>query len=264
MLRVMTWNIRTGGEDRGDPQRLERVVEVVREQRPDLLALQELRNFRRAGRLERFAEAVGLRPYLARSSFGQPVAVLVRPPGRAVVAAPVRRPFHHAAQRVVVPTDAGDLTVIGTHLHPFSGGRRRREAGWLAAAVRAAGERVLLMGDLNSLDPWTDHAERVGSLAPRYRGRHLDGGRVDTRAVARLHDEAGLQDLYLTAGPPGEGCTVPTSHGGAEFTAMRLDYLLGTPAVAASTRFCGVLRGGRAESASDHYPVSAELDLNFA
>ena len=111
---------------------------MVREQRPDLLALQELRGFRRAGRMDRFAEAVGMRPYLARSSFGQPVAVLVRPPGRAAVAAPVRRPFHHAAQRVVVPTDAGDADGdrAPTCTRSQAGGVAARRAGWPRRSAR--------------------------------------------------------------------------------------------------------------------------------
>lgn len=45
MLRVMTWNIRTGGRDSGGADRRDRLVRVVAEQRPDVLALQELRDF---------------------------------------------------------------------------------------------------------------------------------------------------------------------------------------------------------------------------
>lgn len=264
MLRVMTYNIRTGGRDGPDPSRLDRIVEVIAEQRPDLLALQELRDFRRDGRMAAVAGALGMRAYLAREWFGQPVAVLVRPPGRVLRAAPVRRPFHHAAQRVVVATDAGPLTVIGTHLQPYAGGRRLREAGWLAAASRMNG-LGLLMGDLNTLDPWVGHDERVRRLPAEYRRRHLrpGGSTVDTRAVAAL-DRAGYVDLFRLVGA-GAPETAPTRHlGGAEFAGMRLDYVLATPAAAGLARRCVVVRGGTADRASDHYPVLAELDLGFA
>ncbi|MEH1012956.1 endonuclease/exonuclease/phosphatase family protein [Micromonospora sp. CPCC 206060] len=270
----MTWNIRNGGQDRtaggravrpgDDPARLAGVVEVVDGYRPDILAVQELRGFRRDDRMARFAAAVGMRPYLAREWFGQPVAVLVRPPGRVVGAGPLRRPFHHAAQQVVVPTSAGPLRVLAAHLHPYSGTRRLVEARWLAAACRGGPDRqVLLMGDLNTLDPWTDHAGRLDRLPAAYRGRHLRrDSTVDTRAVALL-DRAGLVDLYRHAGQ-GDPETAPTRHGGgAEFSGMRLDYLFGSPALAARTRVCQVLRGGAAEWASDHYPVVAELDLDL-
>ncbi|MEV4727932.1 endonuclease/exonuclease/phosphatase family protein, partial [Micromonospora humida] len=143
------------------------------------------------------------------------------------------------------------------------------EAGWLAAAVRRApGELALLAGDLNTLDPGTDHTERVARLPVAYRRRHLrrDGRTVDTRAVARLL-AAGLVDLWThaAAGSVEAGLTAPTRHGGGvEFSGMRLDYLLGTPALAARLRDAHVVRGGDTEYASDHYPVVAELDLDPA
>ncbi|RQX59767.1 endonuclease, partial [Micromonospora chalcea] len=176
----------------------------------------------------------------------------------------VRRPFHHAAARVQVATGAGPLTVLSTHLYPYSGGRRRMEADWLAAALRrTGGELALLAGDLNTLEPTVDHTARLAGLATPYRRRHLrrDGRTVDTRAVARLLD-AGLVDLWPRSGgdEPG-GRTVPTRHGGAEFAGMRLDYLLATPALADRVRAVRVVRDGDADSASDHYPVLAEVDL---
>nr|WP_204036911.1 endonuclease/exonuclease/phosphatase family protein [Micromonospora qiuiae] len=254
MLRVMTWNIRTGGRDTGGPDRRDRIAQVIAGQRPDVLALQELRDLD----VSAFAARLGMRPYLARSWFGQPVAVLVRPPWQVLSAAPVRRPLHHAAQRVVLATGAGALTVIATHLHPYSGTRRLVEAGWAAAALRPAHDNLaLLAGDLNTLDPYADHAERVARLPAAYRRRHLrrDGRTVETRAVARLL-AAGLVDLGATA-----GSTAPTRHGGTEFSDMRLDYLLATPALAAHRTDVHVLRDPHTHHASDHYPLLADFTL---
>ncbi|MBE1488592.1 endonuclease/exonuclease/phosphatase family protein [Plantactinospora soyae] len=270
---MMTYNIKNGGLDGTDPSRLDRILEVVAEQRPDVLALQELRGLRRNHRrLDSVARRLGMRPYLAGGWFGQPVAVLVRPPGRVDLARPVPRPFHHGAQRVVLETDRGPLTVLSTHLDPYSGRRRLREAGWLVAGARRAGpdrrplpERlVLLMGDLNSLDPWSRHDERIARLRPEYRGRHLlpDGTTVDTRTIAAL-DRAGFLDLFRRPGLAVRD-TVPTSQGGgAEFSGMRLDYLLATPPLARLAGPCRVVTGGTAESASDHYPLVADFDLSF-
>ncbi|MGC3860503.1 endonuclease/exonuclease/phosphatase family protein [Micromonospora chersina] len=263
MLRVMTWNIRTGGRDRDGTDRRDRIVAVVAAQRPDLLALQELRGLDRGGGLADLAERTGMVPHLARSCFGQAVAVLVRPPLRVLRSGRVRRPFHHATALVQVATGAGPLTVFSTHLNPYSGGRRRMEADWLAVAVRrTGGELALLAGDLNTLEPAVDHTARLAGLGALYRRRHLRrDGRTDTRAVARLRD-AGLVDLWPhTGGGEPDGLTVPTRHGGAEFAGMRLDYLLATPALAATARAVRVVRGGDADSASDHYPVVADLAL---
>jgi exodeoxyribonuclease III len=256
-LRFMTWNVKTGGSG----GRLGALVSLIERERPDILALQELRDFQRHGgrRMREVAEAVGMTPFLAPSVFGQAVAVLVRPPLRIVSWSAVRWRLHHAAASVVVPTTAGQLTVVSTHLNPFSPYRRMREARWLAARHRPAQGPVLLAGDLNSLDPGTDHRERLARLPERYARRHRGpDGDPDTRAIAAFAAE-GFVDLGA-----GGDFTVPTTRGGGqEFSdaGMRLDYLMASPSIAALAGPPQVVRGGEAEFASDHYPLAVELEL---
>jgi exodeoxyribonuclease-3 len=254
-MRIVTWNLLVGGRDR-----LDAILTVLRREQPDVLTLQELRGWR-GGRLANVAAALGMAAHLAPSVFGQPVAVLVRPPLRIVRRRSVTWRLHHAAAEVTVPTPAGPLTVVSTHLNPFSPYRRMREAVWLAARLRPRRGLALLAGDLNGLDPAGDHTAAVAGLAPRYRRRHLGPeGKVDTRAVAAF-ERAGLHDLWQLAGH-GDGRTVPTTGvGGEEFGAMRLDYLLASADLSERVRQVQVLRGGECEYASDHYPVRADLDL---
>jgi exodeoxyribonuclease-3 len=268
-VRLITWNIRTGGSG----GRLDAVVTLLRRERPDILALQELRGFP-GRRMSQVAGALGMTPFLAPSAFGQAVAVLVRPPLRIVDWSGVRWRLHHAAAAVRVPTAVGQLTVVSAHLHPLSPYRRLREARFLAARHRPAKGPVLIAGDLNALDPGTDHTRRLAALSGPYRRRHLAAdGTADTRAIAAF-EAAGFVDLWPKAvsygeaelEPPGVdvGFTVPTSRGGGEeFSAagMRLDYLLASPSVAAHARHLRVLRGAEAEYASDHYPLAVDLDL---
>jgi len=258
MVRFLTWNVRTGGSG----GRLDALVTLLRRERPDILALQELRGFR-GRRMRQVAGALGMTPFLASSVFGQPVAVLVRPPLRIVGWSGVRWRLHHAAAAVWVPTTAGQLTVVSTHLNPFSPYRRLREARFLAARHRPARGPVLLAGDLNALDPGTDHTARLAALSGPYARRHLAAdGTADTRAIAAFRD-AGFVDLWPASGE-GSGLTVPTTQGGGhEFSAagMRLDYLMASPSVAARATHARVLRGAEAEYASDHYPLMVDLDL---
>src|SRR5689334_18003905 len=102
-LRFLTWNIKTGGTGR-----LDAIATVIRREQPDVLALQELRNFDRNNGwvMSELAEAVGMMPHLARSFLGQPVAVLVRPPLRIIDRAEVRWRLHHAAAVLTVETTA--------------------------------------------------------------------------------------------------------------------------------------------------------------
>jgi exodeoxyribonuclease III len=260
MLTFMTYNIRNGGRDR-----LDAILGVIQEQRPDVLALQELAQLYRGPRrlLARIEAATGMRAHLARSLFGQAVAVLVRPSGAIVSVGRVRRPMHHAAALVTVETRAGRLTVVSTHLHATAPGRRLREARRVAARLaRYLPDRpTVLMGDLNTLDPRADPAGAVATVEPRYRRRHLTRGRVDTRAVQALI-EAGFVDLCHPAGT-GVPASVPTKLGGPEFPVGRLDYILATEPVAALTRDWHVVRDGDSDTASDHYPVVATVELDF-
>jgi exodeoxyribonuclease-3 len=257
-MRFLTWNIRTGGGDR-----LDAIARVIGREFPDVVALQELRGFDAHGhrRMRDLADAVGMVAQLAPSLFGQPVAVLVRPPARITATGAVRLWLHHAAAVAVVPTDHGPLTVISTHLNPVSPDRRLREARRLAARYAAADRLVILAGDLNALDPWTDHTDRLARLPEVHRRRHRRrDGSVDTRTIAAL-DVSGFSDLWRIAGT-GDELTAPTTQGGgAEFSGMRLDYVLASPPTARLARALRVVRGDEAEYASDHYPVVADLDL---
>jgi exodeoxyribonuclease-3 len=257
-LRVMTWNIKTGGAGRFGP-----IASVIDRERPHILALQELHGFDSGGgqRMAALADAVEMTPHLARSAFGQPVAVLVRPPLRITGRATVRWRLHHAAAAALVPTARGPLTVVSTHLNPFSPYRRMREARWLAARYGSRRRLVVLAGDLNALDPGTDHTDEMARLRPLYRRRHTDpGGDIDTRAIAAFA-AAGFADLWPRVGT-GDGRTAPTSEGGgAEFSGMRLDYVLATAPAAGLATAGHVARGGATEHASDHYPVVVDFDL---
>jgi endonuclease/exonuclease/phosphatase family metal-dependent hydrolase len=279
----MTYNLRFGGGER-----LAAIADVIAARNPDVVALQELGRpaDRRDGAspMRRLAAALGMRGYAGRWGplpFGQPVGVLVRPDLRVLSAGPVRGPFHHGAVRVTVDTDPGPLTVLSAHLCPYSGTGRLCEArrlGRLADGRAGAARPVLLLGDLNSLDPWTDPADlaaTVARLPARYRLRHLRrDGRVDTRAVAALA-RAGFTDLFRAVGT-GQARTAPTGYAGKEFSdgqvsggqvsggqvsGMRLDYALGNGPLAGLARDCRVVTGGAAHTASDHYPVAVTLDL---
>lgn len=257
-MKFMTWNIKTGGGTR-----LSAIVAVLHRERPDLLALQELRDFQRddARRMREVADALGMTAHLAPSVFGQPVAILARPPLELSRAKSIRWQLHHAAAVATVGTGRGQLTVVSAHLNPFSPYRRLREARWLSARYASRKKLVVLAGDLNSLDPGTDHTRELAELRGVYRNRHrAPDGTADTRAMTAFA-EAGLTDLWPVAGS-GDGRTAPTTQGGgAEFSGMRLDYILASAPLAARAHDMRVVRGDETEFASDHYPVTATLDL---
>lgn len=210
---------------------------MINRERPDVLAVQELRGFPRS----EFEAATGLIGHVAPSIFGQPVGVFWRPSLTVTRRRSFRWQLHHAASAVTLRSDGESLTVVSVHLNPYAPERRRREAVWLTARLAHRGPLVLA-GDLNSLSV-------PGPLPPGYRRRHLGpDGEIDTRAMAAF--ATGFSDAGRDAGD-----TVPTALHGAEFAPMRLDYVLLAGGLhAASAR---VVRDD--PSASDHYPVVVSL-----
>jgi exonuclease III len=86
---------------------------------------------------------------------------------------------------------------------------------------------------------------------------------VDTRAVATLAN-AGFVDLFRRAWAGKKDYTAPTRYGGGdEFSQMRVDYILATEPLARLAKQCYVSEATECETASDHYPVVAELDLEL-
>jgi exodeoxyribonuclease-3 len=145
--------------------------------------------------------------------------------------------------------------VVSAHLFPYRGRVRAVEARWLAGFLPSQGAGVLL-GDLNTLDPWSDHSAALSELPAQYRRRHLDGRRADVRATALLA-RRGLVDVFHRCGTGPEWTVPTTGGGGAEFPRVRLDYVWATPAVAGRFTGCCVVTGSEAEAASDHYPLVA-------
>jgi exodeoxyribonuclease-3 len=256
----MTYNILDGGLTLGG--RLDRVIQVVRQAKPDLLVLNECNGFDADGyrTLYRLEADLAMRGLIAQARSGFHVTVFVRNM-RVVECHPMTDWFHHAALRAKLVYAGGELTLLGTHLCPFSAEARVREAQYLASYVRE--EQVILMGDLNAISPRDQARATVDRMTPHRRSRQLLAGTdvVDTRALAVL-ESAGLVDLWRRQHPEKSGFTLPTPL--VERTPqpiLRFDYILATPKLAGAVRSIRVVENDTTRSTSDHFPVVADLAL---
>jgi exodeoxyribonuclease-3 len=266
-MRVLTWNILNGGADARGPGRLDRILSVIGEQRPDIAVLQEAKHFELDGHRPVFLmeNTLGMRGVLAEAQTHQHVLLLIRKDIELLDCHVDSRSFHHALVRVRLRLAEGtELRVLGTHLCPHGALNRLLEAQRLTNYARAE-EFVLLMGDLNSVDHHGRYANAVAALPAHYRARYvLPGTRdePDTRVTATL-EAAGFVDVPHTFGQGADRPTAPTelTSAGGEFDGMRVDYIY------ASERLAGLVTGARVlmtdttATASDHYPVVAEFAL---
>ena len=221
----MTYNIRGGwGMDGG--WSTERIGEVVLEQAPDILCLQEVhqrlpqsRFVDQPGRLQK---ALGLpvvfQPNLRLGVGAYGLAIVSRYPVNAVqnhLLPSVRE--QRGALEVNLTTPAGPLTVFCTHWG-LNGAERERQAARLAELVQAVSGPVLVCGDFNE-----------GPTAP---------GVSALRARTLLADADADKDRL----------TYP-----ADAPAARIDYVLYSPELALQEAF------PVNSLASDHLPLIADF-----
>jgi exodeoxyribonuclease-3 len=260
-MRLMTYNILTGGSDGADGGRLDRVVEVIRGVAPDVLVLNECNGFERNGlrTLYRLEGQLGMRAVLARAQTGFHVALFLRR-GRLLETHCLSREVHHAVLAATLDVGGVALKVIGAHLCPFGGDARLLEVQHLLRFLRE--EHVFIMGDLNALSPHDASRHDPSRWLPRRRARHVLAepfGKLDTRAISAL-EGAELVDVLRARG--NDAPTVLTQLGeDRENYQARIDYVFATAAAAERVRRAERVDGALVETASDHYPLFVDVDL---
>ncbi|MFI1382947.1 endonuclease/exonuclease/phosphatase family protein [Embleya sp. NPDC020886] len=260
--RVGTYNLLDGGGDRFPSQ-----MAVLRAMDLDLVALQEVQHGTRNDHaLEcAIANELGLQTMLAPSGSHGCHLVLAWNPAklRRVGYTPdaAEGKFHHTLQRVefVVPDSGAPLTVLHTHLDPFSGDDRESEARWLTEYA-APGRRTLLLGDLNTIgafDPEPDWSTLPAHLHSRHRLCREDGtlGLTDRRAI-RLLDTAGFVDPFANVRSGRE--TVGHWDEKEDGIRRRSDHILGS---GLAFRTAGVIDDPAVRRLSDHLPVYAVVEV---
>ncbi|TCZ60930.1 endonuclease/exonuclease/phosphatase family protein [Roseicella aquatilis] len=173
-MRVATYNAHRGRGPAG-PFRPERILAVVAEIRPDVIALQEAQHYLRRGRPmldAAMAAELGLMPLapLERPEHqGWRGNLLLVRRDAAVLAGPTGLRLGGMEPRgallAVLDLGQGPVRVIGTHLS-LGEGRRRRQAAALLAAMESGPGRdlpTLLLGDLNE---WRPGRGALAVLAP--------------------------------------------------------------------------------------------------
>ncbi|MBA2603333.1 MAG: endonuclease/exonuclease/phosphatase family protein [Acidobacteria bacterium] len=246
-FRLLSYNIRHGGTGRE-----EAIAEVVSACRPDLVVFQEAT---RPRVIETLAARCGMAECgaLPRTSLGY----MSREPTR-----------HHAWHRprlsrhafLEVHPGGVNFRVFGVHLSAVHAAwterRRVLELGNLLRTIQAHEEGFhLLTGDFNTLAP--GELLEVRKLPRRLRALvWLSGGRIRWRTVQMVLN-AGYVDGFRRLHPDDAGLTFPVwdPH-------VRLDYVFLPAGRAEGLLSCEVIRHPVAHTASDHFPLLAELALS--
>ncbi len=246
---IATWNVN------GIRARHAQVAELVEQQRPDVVCLQELK-----AAPEQVPELVcnlagywcywhGARAYsgvalhLRRERFPEPPRV-------------THPDFDHETR--IAEVEIGDLVLVSVYV-PNGGKDFPAKMAFLEAMTRWAaelhrrGRRVVICGDVNI-------AREERDVHPKERKANAIGQRPDERAsFARLLGE-GLVDVGRALDPDNDALFTwwaPWRNLRQRNIGWRLDYVLASEALARTARSCVVLREF---GTSDHAPVIATFD----
>ena len=265
-VRVVSYNVFNGFDRGNDRDRQERLVEWIRKQNPEVVAMQELCGFTQ--------ESLSA---LARQ-WGHPYAVIVKENGYPV-GITSKSPIQ-LKNKVLKGCGHGLLHVeilgydfLVTHLNPNDCEARRQEAAYIAGYIRVNGlGRCLLMGDMNSHSPVdADYMEEHATDLRRQYGlesKNLREGQFDYSVVSCFLSVP-LVDVCRAFVPASRRATFPTPilmnvsqyPEVREKVGERLDYILVTPEVAKQVVDAAVHKGEDTDYLSDHYPVSIDLLL---
>lgn len=243
-FRLLTYNIMRGGHGRTAA-----IADVINACAPDLVLLQEATH---PANIERIGQATGMSEW--RAFRKQSLGFLSRRP---VASCRWVRPWFSRHAFVEVVPAGEQLRLFGVHLSAVHAAwTERRRLLELRALLHTVARHQhgfhVLAGDFNTVAPG-DELE-TARLPLRVRPFvWMSGGRIRWRTVQTILD-AGYADAFRFKHPDEPGMTLPTPH-----PHVRLDYVFVPRQHRDRVIECAVVRDAAAVTASDHFPVVADL-----
>lgn len=256
-MRIMTYNLLNGAEGQFDD-----VIKVINTQNPDFLTINEANGFD----LENNKSLVSLSRqtslpffYLAKCGDGDGYHIAILSKHELLNVEEIDS-FARAAIVSQLSIDGKMLTILSTHLSPYTEEKRMREADLIVRRLSKADDYIL-MGDLNSLSQYDNYDNSMAGGFNDMQTRKFTSDNKLLFEVMRLFEDSGLIDTAVIKSSNNVS-TAPTSLN--EFQAhsnMRLDYILVSPSLEDKVRSYSVIKNRLTSNASDHYPVVADLDI---
>lgn len=251
-MRIISYNILEGMKMDTTTGK-QQFVEWVKQQDPDILALQECNKFKQAT-LEKMAR-----------QYNHPYAVLLREPGYPVAITSkypivdvrkVTDNMHHG----FIVAKIKDINVIVLHFSPHNYEKRKEEVEVILSTIAASSsqQKWAIMGDFNSYSPLDKEHYKDGRLMTRllenakkysFHNNLVDGKALDYSVQQRILD-FGLKDsFYLNKSKKYE----------LNGSLARIDYVYVSKDLAPRISVARTLKDAFTSKFSDHLPVLVEL-----
>ncbi|WP_288205922.1 endonuclease/exonuclease/phosphatase family protein [uncultured Parabacteroides sp.] len=268
-IKVISYNIWNGFEK--DAARQARFTEWINQQKPDIVALEEL-----VGINEKDLSALA-------ASYGHPYVAIVKEEGYPV-GLTSRKPIDVVKKQVegfwhgMLHAQTYGLDIIVTHLSPFEWKYRLKEAEAITEYIRENKlESCMVMGDFNAYSPFdADEVETHTQLRQNMQGwdkshpeyGNMRGEQFDYSVLSKFLS-IGFADPVKMFVPAEQRMSYPAAtlyewqwgDPRLKMLGERLDYILVSPALAPKCLGATVHNGEELEGISDHYPVSIRMEL---
>lgn len=268
-IKIVSYNILDGFDRLRDRERMGRFAEWVKQQAPDVLALDELCGFTEAD-LKKLAAAYGHSYVAIVKEEGYPVGITSNAPLE-VVEKRIKGYGHGLLHCRVYGMD-----FLATHLNPSDWRTRKREADNIVAYIQEKNlEKCLVLGDLNAHSPFDAEqmetrvslmkAMVISDCERRDDGRNLNNGCFEYSVISTFL-AASLHDTGRAYVPPAERYSYPTrilvSTPKGEAVRQqweRLDYILVSDALRPLCVEGTIYHTPETDYLSDHYPVGVTM-----
>lgn len=257
-MKLLLLNIYEGCPEK---DRFQKIINFVNQQKPDILGLLELNGWHLNNfiKLKLFKKKTRFRYHgFCKSKDGYHIALLSRT--EFVKTQAINRGMWHGAVRAKIKFGTQDLTIILTHLDPFTETNRLKELKVLTKHILGS-QNVILMGDLNSLSPQDGYNEaKLLRKAKEIKLKKFGTRKLHKSVITQILS-MGLVDLSKKFSKKFEH-TVPSRYNidEAHFIKLRLDYMFASPELLAScVKKARVIRTNQTNQLSDHFPLLAEV-----
>lgn len=253
-MRIVSYNILTGGEGRADP-----LVEVLLAQRADVIGLVEAED---PAVLERIAKRLNMDYVQAIGKKGAS-ALLSRYPIRDSINHATLQPgLSKSLLQATITDPAGKnwhLGVLHLHARATNADEEQRLAELeiilkIFAPLRAAKTPHILLGDFNANSPIQQI--NLENCKPKTREQAATNGGIIPRQVIQTLMNEGYADTYQSAQPHNARVKGTFT---TQFPGQRVDYIFTHSMPEASIKSAWIEYDRLAKYASDHYPIGAEI-----
>ena len=269
-LRIMTYNIWNGFDWGKDSVRKENCIEWIKNQKPDVLALQELCSYTEK-ELEEDALKWGHQYVQLLKTEGYPTALTSNSPIN------LKERIEDAFWHGLLHCETFGIDFYIVHLSPADCNIRLDEARLITERIKKnKSNSYIILGDFNSLSPfdavWMEKNTDLKNKILQNENKkysNLRKGEFDYSVISEFLACPAV-DLCLGKIELQEAYTFPTPALIGKFSQTsqtivqnreRIDYILASPALAKSCKNVEVFNQEETHMLSDHYPMMAEFNI---